>query len=272
MRRTVFFVSDSTGITAETLGNSLLTQFDGLDFKRITLPFVDNQETARSALSMIETAAAQDGARPLVFATMADPDLLDFFTRGRALVLDLFRVFIGPLEAELGRPSSHAKGRFHGMADNSTYDVRMDTLNFALTHDDGMSTARYPQADLVLLGVSRAGKTPTCIYLAMQFGVRAANYPLTEEVLTRQSLPKALVSIRPRLYGLTIDPERLHRIRSERRRHSAYASLNQCRKEITDAEALFRSERIRSLNVTSMSIEEIGSHLLQEMGLERHSF
>jgi [pyruvate, water dikinase]-phosphate phosphotransferase / [pyruvate, water dikinase] kinase len=272
MRRTVFFVSDSTGITAETLGNSLLTQFDGLDFKRITLPFVDNQETARAALSRIETAAVQDGARPLVFATMADPDLLDFLTDGRALVLDLFRVFIGRLEAELGRTSSHAKGRFHGMADNSTYDVRMDTLNFALTHDDGMSTARYPQADLVLLGVSRAGKTPTCIYLAMQFGVRAANYPLTEENLTRQSLPKVLVPIRRRLYGLTIDPERLHRIRSERRRHSAYASLNQCRKEITDAEALFRSERIRSLNVTSMSIEEIGSHLLQEMGLERRSF
>ncbi len=271
MRRTVLFVSDSTGITAETLGNSLLTQFDGLDFKRITLPFVDNQETARSALSMIETAASQDGARPLVFATMADPDLLDFFT-GEALVLDLFRVFIGPLEAELGRPSSHAKGRFHGMADNSTYDVRMDTLNFALTHDDGMSTARYPQADLVLLGVSRAGKTPTCIYLAMHFGVRAANYPLTEEVLTRQSLPKALVPIRPRLYGLTIDPDRLHRIRSERRRHSAYASLSQCRKEIADAEALFRNEHIRALNVTSMSIEEIGSHLLQEMGLERRSF
>ncbi|MGH6831287.1 MAG: kinase/pyrophosphorylase, partial [Methylocella sp.] len=161
MRRTVFFISDSTGITAATLGNSLLTQFDGLDFKRITLPFVDNQETARAALSRIEAAAAHDGARPLVFATMADPDLLDFLAGGGALVLDLFRVFIGPLEAELSRPSSHAKGRFHGMVDNSSYDVRMDTLNFALTHDDGMSTARYPQADLVLLGVSRAGKTPT---------------------------------------------------------------------------------------------------------------
>lgn len=271
-QRTVFFISDGTGITAETLGNSLMTQFEGLEYKRITLPFIDSEDAARMALGMVNRAAEQDRVRPIVYATLTDPTLFAVLGQADARVIDVFGAFLPPLEDELGRGSTHAKGRSHGLIDKVQYDVRMEALNFALNHDDGMSADRVRQADVVLVGVSRSGKTPTCIYLAMQFGVLAANYPLTEEDLARQQLSQRLARLRSRLYGLTIDPERLHRIRNERRPNSAYASLDQCRREVHEAEALLRLERVRSRNVTSVSIEEIASHILQEMSLKRRLY
>jgi len=272
MTRTIFFVSHGTGITAETLGRTLLTQFDGLQCQELIWPFVDTMEKAQGVVEAINRMAESDGVRPIVFATLTDPTLLELLEGSNAFVMDLFSAFLGPLESELGLRSIHAKGRSHGMANDAAYAMRMDALNFALSHDDGGNPDQYRQAEVILMGVSRTGKTPTSIYLAMQFGLHSANYPLTEEDLARPYLPKVLQPFRERIYGLTIDPMRLHQIRTERRPESDYASTARCRREVGDAEAIFRTEGIRFLDVTSVSIEEIAAQLLQEMGLKRRLF
>lgn len=272
MKRTVFFISDGTGITAETLGHTLLTQFETLEHREITLPFIDTSERALACLDWIKRAAREDGVQPIVFTTLTDPDLRGLIEGSPALVLDLFKAFMEPLEAELGQSSSHVKGRSHGLVDKASYDIRIEAINFTLNHDDGASTRHYRDAEVILVGVSRTGKTPTSIYLAMQFGIRAANYPLTEEDLGKGTLPRVLQPFRDHLYGLTINPDRLHRIRTMRRPNSAYASLSQCKRELTEAEELFRTEGISYLNTTSVSIEEIAAHILHEMGLKRRLF
>lgn len=272
MKRTVFYISDGTGITAETIGHTLLTQFETVEFRQVTLPFVDTVQKADSAVRDIERAAHEDGGRPIVFSTLVDPPLQERVAGSGALVLDLFSVYIRPLEDELERRSTHTTGRSHGMADRASYNIRIEAVNFALQHDDGASTRHYDQADIILIGVSRSGKTPTCLYLAMHFGVRAANYPITADDLDATRVPPLLRPHRERLYGLTIDAERLQQIRSERRPGSRYASLAQCRREVTDVEDMYRSEGLRFLNTTTISIEEIASRVLQDTGIERRLF
>ena len=269
MKRTVFFLSDSTGITAETLGHALMSQFDNLEFKQVTLPFVKDEERALEAVAEIEAARDRDGARPIVFSTLTEPAVYERVSGSSALVLDLFTAFLHPLELEFNRGSSHAQGRFHGLVDRASYEIRIDSVDFALKHDDGASTKGYDQADVILVGVSRSGKTPTCLYLAMQFGIRAANYPLTEDDIGRSTLPKLLNGHGPRLFGLSIDPERLRQIRNERRPNSQYASLSQCRKEVQEVEAMFAQERIPFIDTSTISIEEIATSILHQTGLER---
>ncbi|MGH8624522.1 MAG: posphoenolpyruvate synthetase regulatory kinase/phosphorylase PpsR [Gammaproteobacteria bacterium] len=271
-KRPVFFVSDSTGVTAETLGHALLTQFEGLEYQGTTLPFADNVAKIKAAMVQINRAAAERGLRPIVFATLAEPMLYERLIRSNAFVLDIFNVFLPPLEAELSRRSSHASGRSHAMASKVEYDSRIGAINFAMQHDDGASTRRYQDADLVLIGVSRSGKTPTCLYLALQFAVHAANYPITEEDLGKLSLPVFLKPVKDRTYGLTIDPQRLHQIRTKRLPGSQYASLTQCQKEVQGAERLFADEAIPYLSTTTISIEEIGSRILQALGIKRRLF
>ena len=272
MKRSVFFISDSTGITAETLGHALLSQFETLTFEEKTIPFVGGEEQAREAAERIDRAAAADGQRPIVFTTLADPRLTDILRESKALIMDFFSAFVRPLEIELNRGSSHAAGRFHGLVDRASYDGRIEAMDYALDHDDGGGVRHYRDADIVLVGVSRSGKTPTCVYLALQFGIRAANYPMTEEELDAGTLPASLAPHKERLFGLTIVPERLRQIRSERRPNSRYASLNRCRKEVADAEAIFEREGIRYIDTSGSSIEEIASKILQQTGLTRRSF
>lgn len=272
MNRTVFFVSDSTGITAETLGHTLLTQFDDIEYRQITLPFVADLDKARDALGQINAAAEADAHRPIVFSTLTSSEVYEAITQSNALVLDLFSVFIRPLEREFNRGSTHARGRSHGLVDRASYEIRIEAVDFALAHDDGASTRHYHQADIILIGVSRSGKTPTCIYLGMQFGIRAANYPITEESLDNGRLPEVLAPHRDRLFGLTIDAERLRQIRSERRPNSRYASLAQCRTEVREVESLFRAHGIKYLDTSATSIEEIATRLLQETGLKRRLY
>ena len=271
-RRSVFFISDGTGITAETLGNTLLTQFDGWEFQRVTIPFVDTAEKAAETVESIEHAGRLDGARPIVFSSLTKAEVIDRVAGADALVLDLFNVFIQPIEAELETRSTHSAGRSHGMADPTTYHTRIEAVNFALQHDDGASLQHYDKADVILIGASRSGKTPTSLYLALQFGIRAANYPLTPDDLERPGLPPVLTDHRGRLYGLTIDPERLQQIRSERRPDSRYASIAQCRREVRDIETMFRTNGISWINTTVISIEEIASRIIQKMGLKRRLF
>jgi regulator of PEP synthase PpsR (kinase-PPPase family) len=268
-RRTVFFVSDGTGITAQMLGHSLLTQFEGVEFNQVTLPFVDSREKAEECLARI---GAETNGQPIVFSTLVNTDVREVLRKANALVIDFFESFIDPLEAGLGVKSSHTIGRSHSAMDKKEYQQRIEAINFAMAHDDGASHRELGQADVILIGVSRSGKTPTSLYLALQFGVMAANYPLIPEDFHRGKLPEALRAEKTRLYGLTIAPERLHEIRKERRPGSRYADLDNCRFEVEEAEKLMRREGIRSINSTSKSIEEIATTILRELRIQRQIY
>lgn len=267
-RRTVFFVSDQTGVTAETMGHSLLTQFEDEEFRQITLPFVSTVDKAHDAVRRINLAASEAGLRPIVFGTLVQEDVREVVKQSNALFLDFFDAFVGPIERELQVRSTHRAGRAHGMGDQSGYTARINATNFALANDDG-STRDYAGADVILVGVSRSGKTPTCLYMALQYGIFAANYPLTDEDLEHPRLPQTLVPHRAKLYGLTIRPDRLQQIRHERRPDSRYASAQQVQYELRAAEAMFQKFSIPYINTTECSIEEIASRILQASGIER---
>jgi regulator of PEP synthase PpsR (kinase-PPPase family) len=270
--RTVFFISDGTGITAETLAHSLLSQFEDLRFRQVRMPFVDTVDKARDCLAQITEAAMRDGQRPIVVSTLVSPPVADALRQADALILDFFSVFIAPLEAELGARSAHAIGRSHGRANTQMYADRMEAINFTLAHDDGVTDADLELSDVILVGVSRCGKTPTSLYLAVQFGLKAANYPLIPEDFERGRLPGTLEKHRQKLFGLTIGPERLAQIRRERRPDSRYASLENCIYEVDAAQKLMRREGIRWLDSTSKSIEEIAATLMQTIKLDRDTF
>jgi len=267
--RTVFFVSDQTGVTAETMGHSLLTQFQGTPYQSVSLPFVASVAQADEVVARIDAAARDSALRPIVFATLVDDQVRARLQRANALYLDFFDAFLGRMEAELGMPSAHASGRAHGMADLETYTARINATNFALANDDGSGNRDYAAADVVLVGVSRSGKTPTCLYLALQYGVLAANYPLTDDELENPDLPAVLRPFRGKLFGLSINPERLQQIRQERRPNSRYASSQQVHYELRAAQAMFARAGIPSLDTTECSIEEIASRILDRQRIER---
>lgn len=250
------------------MGHSLLTQFDGLEARPVTLPFVSTVDKAEEAVRRINHAAVEAGLRPIVFSTLVQDELRDIVERSDALFLDFFEAFLGPLERELAAKSTHRAGRAHGIADLDAYTARINATNFALANDDGVGRD-YDHADVVLTGVSRSGKTPTCLYLALQYGISAANYPLTDEDLEAGRLPAGLSAHRHKLFGLTIRPERLMQIRNERRPDSRYASPQQVQYEVRAAEALFERFGIPYLNTTECSIEEIASRILDRTGIER---
>jgi regulator of PEP synthase PpsR (kinase-PPPase family) len=271
-QRIVFFVSDRTGITAETLGNTLLTQFDGVEFRKSTLPFINTTERAQQAVSRINDAARLMPERPLVFSTTVDDGIRAVLRSANGLFLDLFDSYIPVIEGELGLASSRTVGRVHGMADSEGYRSRIDAINFAMSHDDGLTQKDYERADVVLVAPSRCGKTPTCLYMALQHGLFAANYPLTDEDLEHGRLPELLLKYRDKLYGLTSSADRLHRVRSERRPGSRYASLEQCTYELRQAEQLFQRHNIPVVNSADRSVEEIAVVVMQDKNLRRQTF
>jgi len=266
LSRTVFFVSESTGITAETLGQSLLSQFSQeVMFKTIYMPFISTPEKARDLANRLSELTLSEGKRPIVFATMPVIEIREILSGASCLYIELFDTFIGPLSAELGVGPSGKTGLSHGFSNDDSYENRMSTINFAMTNDDGARLGKYNQADVILIGVSRSGKTPTCLYLAIHFHVKAANYPLTDEDFESGKLPKALLDNREKLIALTIDPVRLNRIREERRRGSDYASLGRCRRETRMAEQIFKRLKIKSMDTTSNSIEEVSSRIMKTL-------
>jgi [pyruvate, water dikinase]-phosphate phosphotransferase / [pyruvate, water dikinase] kinase len=271
-KNTVFFVSDRTGITAEMLGQSLLTQFDSIRFEHQSLPFVDSIEKARAAVEVINLTAQKEGQRPVVFSTLVADATRQILQGANALILDFFEAFISPLESELGVKSTHSVGRSHGMARVQDYDKRIEAVNYALGHDDGITQRGLEDADVILVGVSRSGKTPTSLYLALQCGIRAANYPLIPEDLEAMRLPGGLEQYRHKVWGLTIRPDRLHQVRTERRPDSDYAQLANCRREISRAETLMQNHGIPFFDSTNRSIEELATVILQAAKLERHLF
>jgi hypothetical protein len=271
-RKRVFFISDRTGITVEALGSSLLTQFADLDFMRMTLPFIDTVEKAREVVTQVNEAHKESGQRPIVFSSIVDDAVRTEINKADGFVLDVFERFIVPLESELNVKSMHAVGRTHSVANVKDYNHRIEAINYTLSHDDGVTHRGLEEADIVLVGVSRSGKTPTCLYMAMQFGIKAANYPLIPEDLEANRLPPSLAPLKGKVWGLSITPERLHQIRSERRPDSRYAALDNCRYEVTAAEKLMKQAGIPFLDSTTKSIEEIATHMLHEAHLVRRVY
>lgn len=269
MTRTVFFISDGTGITAETLGRSLLSQFELVAFDYVTIPYVNTEEKAKDALEKIEEANKLHKRRPIVFATLVNEEISQLFNKSMGLFIDFFQTFIKPLEKELGYQSSHTVGKSHGVKNDTAYMTRISAVNYALACDDGVNAGDYSHADIILLGVSRSGKTPTCLFLGLQFGIFAANYPLTEEDIGVFELPPHLKKYQHKVFGLTIDPSRLHKIRQERLPNRPYAALKQCEKEVAFAESLFIRTNIPYLDTTSRSIEEIAAEIMTIANIKR---
>ena len=267
--RTVFVVSDGTGITAETFGSALMTQFN-VKPRLVRIPFVDTADKAHQAVRQINHTGEIEGKKPIVFTTVVHPEVQQVIKTGcKGMLLDMFGTFVQPLEDELGEKSMHRVGRFSDVSHSKEYFDRMEAINYTLAHDDGQSNRDLGGADVILVGVSRSGKTPTSLYLAMQFGLKVGNYPLIPEDFDRRQLPPALEPQRKKLFGLTIDPARLSSIRNERRPDSKYASIENCRHEVAEAEAMMRRSGIKWLSTTTKSIEEIATTILQEVLPER---
>ena len=268
---TVFFVSDGTGITAETFGHAVLSQFD-MRFRQVRLPFIDTIDKARDAARKINEAFNTDRQRPIVFSTLVKPDLSAVIRTASGMHMDLIQTFVAPLEQELGVKSTHTIGRSHNIVDSQEYKARIEAINYSLAHDDGQSHKNLASADVILVGVSRSGKTPTSLYLAMQYGIKAANYPLIPDDFERGKLPSSLPEFRDKIFGLSITPERLSEIRHERRAGSKYASIENCRYEVNEAELMMKCEGIRWLSSTTKSIEEIATTILQEIKPDRRDY
>ena len=267
----VFFVSDGTGITAETFGNAILAQFE-IKFRHIRIPVVDSVDKAHQAVRQILHTGEIEGRKPIVFTTLVNMEVLTVILdgcKGKTMLMDMFGTFVNPLEQELGVKSNHRVGRFSDASKSKEYRDRIEAINFSLAHDDGQLNRDLELSDVILVGVSRSGKTPTSLYLAMQHGLKASNYPLIPEDFERRQLPPALMPHKKKIFGLTIQPERLSEIRNERRPDSKYASLQNCRHEVAEAEAMMRRAGIRWLSTTHKSIEEIATTILQEINPER---
>ena len=267
--RHAIFISDRTGLTAEGMGDALLNQFDDIEFKRFTYPFIDTPEKAERVVAEVNKIADGCNLRPIIFTSIVSEDIRHIIRNCNGLHLSFFDAFINKLEEELGTQAVLQVGRTHGIQNTERYDARMEAVNFSLNHDDGVSDKDLKDADVILMGVSRSGKTPTCLYLALQYGIRAANYPLTPDDLDKPDLPPMVKQYRNKIYGLTIKPERLADIREERRPNSNYASISTCKQEVADAQAMFRRFDIPFTNTTHKSVEELAANIMQACGLKR---
>ncbi len=269
--RHVYFLSNRTAITAETLGQSLLAQFPDTAFSTVTIPFVDSRQKAQKIVERIGLSHQRTGLKPIVISTMADEEISEIIRQSEAMIIDPFERFLPDLENELHAHSIHESGQSHRISNPMLYESRIDAIDFSMVHDDGATTKLYDKADIIIIGVSRSGKTPTCLYLALQFGLKAANYPITEEDMQSEQLPRTIRPYKKKLFGLTTNPSRLAHIRQERRPDSRYASPDQCRYEIRATEQLYAQYHIPFINTATMSIEEIATKVVEVSGLHRIS-
>lgn len=266
-KRSVFFISDRTGITAEALGNSLITQFEGVEFNQIHMPFINTLEKAQDCVLKINKIAEVDDNLPLIFSTQINQKFRKIIESSNGVFFDFFKAFISKMEKTLDIESSHTSGRSHGINHNKNYYNRMNSVNFTLNGDDGMNPKTYKNADIILIGVSRSGKTPTCLYMALQYGIKAANYPLIEQDLTTDELPSVLKEYKNKIFGLTINPDNLQKIRENRRSNSLYSSHKQCQKEVKYAKDIFYKNNIPFIDTTQSSIEEISAIIINKLSL-----
>lgn len=267
--RAIFFVSDRTGLTAESYGKSLLAQFPDLRFETRTLAFVDSIPKAQTAKQQIEMVSANYSKEPIIFSTLVGKDEQDIIEQCHGHVISLFGAFLEPLEKTFGMESAHSLGQSNNIWGNNSYQQRLDAIDYALMHDDGVRPDQYDKADVILVGVSRCGKTPTSLYLAMNLSLKSCNYPLTEEDMQYDSLPEVLLKHKHKLVALTIKPVPLSKIRKNRRPNSQYASLPVCQKEVIIAERMFKQANLSVFDTTETSIEEIASKVVQALALSK---
>ena len=268
--RSAYFVSDSTGVTAETLGNALLVNFPGIRFSKHTIPFVDTVEEATSLARAIDQDAAA-GRAPIVFTTVKQMRLREIIAGSKAEIIDLLAGHLTELEEILGTTASEQLGQFHNVAETQRYFERMQAIEYAIEHDDGQSNRALDKADVIIIAPSRCGKTPTTMYLALQYGLKVANYPLTDDDYPNDGLPRSVAKYAQRCFGLTNTPLRLSQVRHERRPGSRYASLEQCTLELRRAEALYRRNNIPFLNSATKSVEEMAAVIMQTKKLRDRS-
>ena len=266
-KRAVYIVSDRTGNTAELIAQTLLTQFDGIDFDYHTFPFVNTESDATMVADKIKKNAKANKVKPLVFCTLVDSEFQKIIASTNAFIVDLFFTFIEPLEGVLQAQSSHTMGKSHENLDDLDYNERIEAIDFSISSDDGIQLKHYDNADVILIGVSRCGKTPTCLYMAMHFSIKAANYPLTDDDLNHDTLPPFLEPYTDKIIGLTIDPVQLCAIRQQRRPNSDYATLEKCRDEILQAEKIMSNAGLIIINATTTSIEEMAVQIVKQKDL-----
>lgn len=272
LQRSVFFLSDRTGITAETLGHSLLTQFDGIEWKKHYASFLDSAAKVQEIIDRINTIAKQEGQPPLVFSTLLDPVILVSVRQADCYLIDFFESCLGVLEAALQQSPVRIPGRSHILGQDASYFRRIAAIQYALNSDDGSNSKVLADADVILVGVSRSGKTPTCVYLALQYGVLAANYPFTPEDMGAMRLPSLLQPLREKLFGLTLSASRLQAVRVERYPGSHYASFVECQRELQWQNELYRQFNIPFIDTTGVSIEEISASIINRLRLERRLY
>jgi [pyruvate, water dikinase]-phosphate phosphotransferase / [pyruvate, water dikinase] kinase len=260
----VFFLSDSTGISAETMGNAVLIQFPDLRFDRRLIPFISSVEEARRVVAILD-AAARGPVTPLAFSTTAVEEVRQELLRAKCPLIDFFGMHMEQVESILGAKGIRVAARLHGMGDVKRYNARMAAVEYAIEHDDGQSMRALEKADVILVAPSRCGKTPTTIYLALQHGIFVANYPLVDEDFATAELPRPVRGLPERCFGLTTTPARLSQVRHERRPNSRYASLEQCTYELRQAEAMFRNHRLPVINSATKSVEEMSTVILQAL-------
>ncbi|PAY03293.1 phosphoenolpyruvate synthase regulatory protein [Pseudoalteromonas sp. HM-SA03] len=268
--RTAFYISDGTAITSEVFGHATLSMFP-VEFNHQTIPFVETVKKANEIKKLIDSVAETSGQKPLVFFTFVNPELSDIILSSQGVCYDFLSYASEIVKRELKVQPVPKMHRTHSIHESS-YDFRIDAVNYALANDDGANIKDYDEADIILVGVSRSGKTPTSLYLALQYGIKAANYPMTEDDLESGRLPKCLDKYKGKLFGLTIDPERLAAIRQGRMANSKYASIRQCRIEVKEVEMLFKKNKTPYLNSTRYSVEEISAKIISETGLKRHKY
>jgi regulator of PEP synthase PpsR (kinase-PPPase family) len=276
-KQPVYFISDNTGLSTETVGKMLITQFQDLEFSTVTMPFIKTKSLALKSLEQIHRETYQQRKKdsltrsPIILSTLINTQLREVFSNAGYLYLDLFEMFLPKLESLLQSPATGEMGLAHALDQDKQYSKRMSAVNFTLNYDDGAHPGDYSKAEVILIGLSRSGKTPTCLYLALQFGIKAANYPIIpEEESNEMTLPKSLEKHKSKLFGLIINPKRLQALRHERIPFSDYSALNQCQKENDFIQKLYAHYHLPFLDSTDLSVEELSTKIMKNLGLTRN--
>lgn len=269
MTRSVFYVSDSTAMTAKGLGKSLLAQFDNIAFIEYLRPYIDTEPKVLQLVNELKHAQVLDGQAPIIFASMMDETLMAALSSQVSGVIDILKPFMQQLELMMAEKSSRAVGRAHNASNVDVYKKRIEAIDFTLATDDGLQINNYDHADIILLGISRSGKTPTALYLTLNFGLKVANFPFTADDLPRFTLNPAHERNRFKLIGLMISPARLQSIRRERRPESKYADHLQIMLELDALNELFFREKIPFIDTTTRSVEEIAASIMSIVSIRK---
>jgi len=260
----VYYISDSTGILATNLGQALICQFPEVNFSGEKFPFIRTVEDAKKTLAYILSRSG--GRRPLIFSTIINSDVRKIFDSPEVEFFDAFGHFLDRLETCLETPALREPG-FARHLDNVHMAKRVEAIYFCLEHDDGRKVDEFDEADIILLGVSRAGKTPISVYLSTQMGLKSANFPLTSEYLTRYRIPDGIMQNRAKAVGLTTSAQLLNSVREKRYPGSNYAKLSTCIEEIHQAQRIFQKNKIPIISTAGKSIEEAATQVLRELSI-----